>query len=97
MDRLRGVCGPKDLDRLAAKLLALDELPPAKLATRRWIVSETTIKCVFRTAKCDACRSAFASAAHVKCCLAVVISMSKWALCLNSGVQPDGAAHTVTL
>jgi hypothetical protein len=54
MDRLRGVCGPKDLDKLAAKLLALDATPADALAKRRWLVSESTIKCLFRTAKCGA-------------------------------------------
>lgn len=54
MDKLRGVCGPKDLDRLAAKLLALDAVPAHKLANSRWLVSESTIKGVFKTAKCVA-------------------------------------------
>jgi hypothetical protein len=52
MDWLRGVCGPKDLDRLTASLLGLSQKPRKVCAKVHWHVSDTRCRALFKTAKC---------------------------------------------
>lgn len=48
---LKGVCGPNELTRIISRLLALDAHPLPKLERTRWIISEGSVKRLFKTAK----------------------------------------------